>query len=321
MTAYFRICLMTVAMVLLIASGATAQEKSKKAKRAKKSAGYPPKLANATTEVYKTIGRNSGDAVKLQLYEYFPKDHKATDQRPAIVFFFGGGWQAGSPQQFEQHCEHLAARGMVAITADYRVASRHDVKVVDCIRDAKSAIRFVRKESKRLGIDPNRIAAGGGSAGGHLAAACGVIKGLDETSEDPEISSVPNALVLFNPALVLASIDGSSPINEARAGELQKRMGTEPKNVSPYHHVSAGAPATLILHGKADSTVPFRTVEAFAKAMTAAGNRCELIGYPDQQHGFFNHGRGDNKYYQQTVAEMDKFLVSLGYLSDKATLK
>lgn len=320
MSPRLRILLILGTALLLIVPGAAAQEKSKKAKRAKKDADYPPQLANATAEVYKTIGKNS-DAVKLQLYSYFPKDHKATDQRPAIVFFFGGGWQSGSPRQFEQHCEYLASRGMVAITADYRVASRHGVKVVDCIRDAKSAIRFIRKESKRFGVDPNRIAAGGGSAGGHLAAACGAIKGLDEPCEDPAISSTPNALVLFNPALVLASIDGSSPINEARSGELQKRMGADPKDVSPYHHVSAGVPPTLILHGKADSTVPFKTVEAFAKAMQAAGNRCQLVGYANQQHGFFNHGRGDNKYYRETTLKMDEFLTSLGYLAGTPTLK
>ena len=54
---------------------------------------------------------------KLDLYIYYPEGHKPTDKRPAIVFFFGGGWTNGSPGQFEQHCKHLASRGMVAITA------------------------------------------------------------------------------------------------------------------------------------------------------------------------------------------------------------
>ena len=118
-------------------------------------------------------------------------------------------------------------------------------------------------------------------------------------------------MVLFNPALVLASIDGvTPPINEARAGEIQKRMVPNPKDVSPYHHVSAGVPPTIIFHGQADSTVPFKTVEAFDKVMQTAGNRCELVGYPDQTHGFFNHGRSDNKYYRETTLKMDEFLTS-----------
>src|SRR5437870_9383869 len=122
---------------------------------------YPPKLEGAEIETYKTVGDT-----KLDLYVYYPAGHKASDKRAAIVFFFGGGWTNGSPGQFEQHCKHLASRGMVAMTADYRVASRNQVKAVSCVADAKSAIRYVRKEAARLGIDPNRIVAAGGSAGG-----------------------------------------------------------------------------------------------------------------------------------------------------------
>src|SRR5437762_14319525 len=143
---------------------------------------YPPKLPGAEVETYKTVGDT-----KLNLYIYYPPGHKATDKRAAIVFFFGGGWTNGSPGQFEQHCKHLASRGMVAMTADYRVASRQQLKSVSCVADAKSAIRFVRKEAGRLGVDPNRIVAGGGSAGWHIAACAGVMKVFDESTEDQSI--------------------------------------------------------------------------------------------------------------------------------------
>jgi acetyl esterase len=286
----------------LITSLVAAQEP--KAPRA-----YPPQLSGATVETYKTIGD-----VKLNLYIFNPAGHKATDKRPAIVFFFGGGWTNGSPGQFEQHCRHLASRGLVAITADYRVASRHQVKAVSCVADAKSAIRFVRKEAARLGVDPQKIAGGGGSAGGHLAACTGVIPGLDESTEDASISSVPNALALFNPAVVLAPVEGLREINSERIESLASRMGVEPQKLSPYHHVRPGAPPTILFHGQADTTVPFATAELFATAMTAAGNRCELKGYAGQPHGFFNYGRGGNEYYQQTLTALETFLDSLGYL-------
>lgn len=296
---------LTALFLGLVVSIASAQDK-------KGNRGYPPNLPGAKVETYKTVGD-----VKLNFYIYNPEGHKPTDKRPAIVFFFGGGWTNGSPGQFEEHCKHLASRGMVAITADYRVANRHEVKAVSCVADAKSAIRFVRKEAARLGIDPNKIAAGGGSAGGHLAACTGVIQGFDESTEDAAISSVPNALALFNPAVVLALVDGVQSANPERITSLADRMGVEPKQLSPYHNVRAGAPPTIIFHGKADTAVPYATVELFTKAMTAAGNQCTLVGYNDQAHGFFNHGRGNNEYYQKTLAELDKFLVQQGYLSAK----
>jgi acetyl esterase/lipase len=277
--------------------------------------GYPPQLPGATVETYKTIGDT-----KLNLYIYYPEGHKATDKRPAIVFFFGGGWTNGSPGQFEQHCKHLASRGMVAMTADYRVASRQQVKAVSCVADAKSAIRFVRKEAARLGVDPNRIAAGGDSAGGHLAACCGVIQGFDESDEDAKISSVPNALALFNPAVVLAPADGLAGVNEERVSSLKDRMGVDPKDLSPYHHVAKVAPPTIIFHGRADTTVPYVTAEMFANAMTKAGNSCKLVGYDGQAHGFFNYGRSGNEYYTKTLAALDEFLIGLGYISDDAKI-
>src|SRR5688572_26427217 len=127
---------------------------------------YPPRLVGARAETYKQAG-----PTKLELYIYEPAGHRPADRRPAVIFFFGGGWNQGSPAQFERQCRYLASRGLVAITADYRVASRHGVTAIECVKDAKSAVRWVRKNAGRLGVDPNRIAAGGGSAGGHIAAA------------------------------------------------------------------------------------------------------------------------------------------------------
>jgi arylsulfatase A-like enzyme/acetyl esterase/lipase len=272
---------------------------------------YPPSFDGARAEVYKQVGN-----VKLSLYMFEPTSGPKTN-RPAIIFFFGGGWTNGSPVQFEQQCRYLASRGIVAITADYRVGSRQSVKPTACVADAKSAVRWLRQNASRLGIDPQRIAAGGGSAGGHLAAAIATVPGFDEPGEDTSVSAVPNALVLFNPALVLAPLDGLAMAGfEARVGS--ERMGTDPRNISPAHHVQPGVPPTIIFHGRADTTVPFSTAEAFTRRMQQAGNRCELVGYDEQKHGFFNYGRGDGTYYRETLAAMDTFLVSLGYLAAPA---
>ncbi len=271
---------------------------------------YPPKMSGARVETYKTIGD-----VDLQMWIFEPRGHEKSDSRPAVVFFFGGGWSGGTPAQFQKQCEYLAGRGMVAISADYRVRTRHDATINICVADAKSAIRWVRKNATQLGIDPNRIVASGGSAGGHLAAAVATLPAHDDSNDDMSVSARPNALVLFNPAAVLAPIPGKLEAWTERLNRMAERMGAEPESVSPFHHVTLGVGPTLIFHGIADMTVPYRSVELFSEKMRAEGNRCELVGYKGEEHGFFNYGRKDNAAFIDTVNRMDQFLVSLGYLS------
>lgn len=309
---YFRLVVFSLLCVL----AAPAQEQTGKGRGPKSAGDTVTGFAGARTETYKTIGD-----VKLAIHIFSPDGHQPTNQRPAIVFFFGGGWVSGSPRAFEQQCRYLASRGMVAMTADYRVFNRQGTRADKCVEDAKSAVRWVRMNAKRLGIDPDRIAAGGGSAGGHIAACTGVIEGFEAKGEDVKTSSVPNALVLFNPALVLAPIAGREESKDERIARLETRMGTKPENLSPTHHVRKGAPPTLVQHGKEDTTVPYWSAEAFAEAMKKAGNRCELIGYEGEKHGFFNLGRGgSNKSFIATTKRMDEFLASLGYLQGKPTV-
>lgn len=286
---------------VLVLTGSQAQ--------AQRRGGYPPKMEGAKVETYKTVGDT-----KLNVYVYSPEGLKPGSHHPAIVFFFGGGWRSGTPAQFQQHCQELAKRGMVAMCADYRVASRHDVKAVSCVEDAKSAIRWVRQNCEKLGVDPQRIVAAGGSAGGHLAACCGVLEGFDAKGEDLAVSSVPNAMALFNPAVMLAPMADSTAFPKDRHDELSARMGVEPEELSPVHHIRAKLPPTIIFHGTADTTVPFATVELFTEQMIKSGNKCTLVPGKDGTHGYFNYGRGDGSAYRDTLAALDKFLVDLGYL-------
>ncbi len=272
----------------------------------------PTTLPGAKTEIYKTIGD-----VELPLHIFSPEDGGASDSRPAIVFFFGGGWRSGSPAQFQQHCAYLASRGMVAITVEYRVSSRHQTKAVTAFQDAKSAMRYVRANAKRLGIDPNRVAAGGGSAGGHLAAALGTISAHDDPNDDTSISAVPDALCLYNPAVVLASIEGRFELPQDRASGLRERLGVPLESLSPFHNIEPGQPPAIIFHGEADTTVPFESVQLFSQKSQSKGNRCELVAYPGQPHGFFNYKKESPANFIATVTETDKFLNSLGYVKGK----
>lgn len=259
----------------------------------------PIEIQRAVTHVYKSI-----DGVELRLHVFTPQNHSASVKRPAIVFFFGGGWAGGSVEQFAPQSRQLAQRGMVAIVADYRVFNRHHSSVFQAMADAKSAMRWVRSHATKLGIDPNRIAAGGGSSGGHLALSSAVFEGFDETAEDLRISSKPNALVLFNPAV------------DTTAEGLKNRVGDRGKEASPLHHVRTGLPPMAIFHGRSDTTVPYASVEAFCKAANDAGGACQLFGYEGAPHGFFNPSREGGKWYAETLSEADRFLTKIGYLSE-----
>jgi acetyl esterase/lipase len=269
----------------------------------------PTNLPGMRGETYKTVGD-----VELKLYVREPEGHTADDARPAIVFFFGGGWKSGSPTQFYPHCVALAERGMVAITVDYRVSSRHRTTPQDAVEDAKAAIRYVRTNAERLGVDPKRIVAAGGSAGGHLAACTGLVPGFE--GEETSVSSRPNALALFNPAVMLAALDDANPLGENKAAEIAQRMGGDPISISPIHHVAKGQPPTIVFHGTNDDAVPFPSIVLFAQRMRAAGNRIDLDAYPGRAHGFFNYTRGRDDY-ASTMRNLDAFLVRLGYLEPR----
>ena len=137
----------------------------------------------------------------LNLYFYRPPNFDTSKAYNCIIFFHGGAWNNGNYKQFERQAMYFASRGMIAISAEYRIKSKHGTTPFESIEDAKSAIRFVRKNSKSYSINNQRIAASGGSAGGHLAASTANVKGFDNSNENLEVSSKPNALVLYNPVL------------------------------------------------------------------------------------------------------------------------
>lgn len=283
--------------VLMVSGTAMSQEQKQKANKA-----YPPTIESSKVETFRKVGDTE---LKIWIFE---SKEKATKPKPAIVFFFGGGWTSGTPSQFVPQSKHLAERGMVAIVADYRVASRNMAKPIDCVADAKACVRYIRANAVRLGIDPDRIAAGGGSAGGHLAAATATLLELEALGEDLKISSLPNALVLFNPALVLAPISGLM-LEGFLAKSTKERFGCDPEAFSPAHHIKKGVPPTIIFHAKADTTVPYSSAAEFSHRMNKAGNQCRLVGFEGEGHGFFN-----NKKMKETLDQSDDFLVSLGYL-------
>ncbi len=269
--------------------------------------GMCSSLAAEDAPVVKQLTYRLTPQAELKLHVHYPPAWKATDTRPAIVFFFGGGWNGGKIEQFERQAAYLASRGMVAARADYRVKTRHNVEPDECVRDAQSAVRYLRQHASELGIDPARIVASGGSAGGHLAATCGISPPLKVDDANANVSCAANAFVLFNPALNVASIP-----------QAVERLHNDPalaKQISPTLHVSKQTPPVIMFFGTADKLISHG--EEFLNVAKPLGVRVELVTTAGQAHGFFNK----SPYTEQTLLQVDKFLVSLGYLSGEPTIK
>ena len=259
---------------------------------------------NKSVAVYKTTPEG-----ELKINLYFPKDWKSTDRRPGIVFFFGGGFVGGKPSQFTTKAEYLATRGMVAASAEYRVKNTHHTGPEKCIEDAKSAVRWMRVNARRLGIDPNRVLAGGGSAGGTDATFTAYNTTYEPEGEDQSVSSMPNALVLYNPAIGTAEYS-----NPNRPPEEQATMRTF---LSAWK-VTKGGPPAILFFGTDDALLaPART---FVKQMMAAGNRVELYTAEGQKHGFFNDREG-TPWHASCLNQTDLFLASLGYVKGPPTIQ
>jgi acetyl esterase len=240
--------------------------------------------------VYKNV-----DGVELEMLMYKPLI-SSNLKLPAIVFFFGGGWVKGDPSQFNLQAEYLATRGIFVFCPDYRTQSRHSTTPFESVMDAKSAIRYLKIHGDELGIDINRIVASGGSAGGHLAACTAVIDNVNEAGDDLSVSSVPMLLVLFNPV-----------VDTGKKGYGQEKLAGREFELSPVHHITPDVPETLIMHGKADTTVPYENVHRFNYLMKQQGNKCTLVGYKKQGHGFFNYSKSP-KYFKKTLTKTESFL-------------
>lgn len=240
-------------------------------------------------------------SAKLELFVFHPPGWAPEDRRPAMIFFYGGGWSGGDIKRLMPCARHFADLGMVTVCADYRVRSRHRTAPDACVEDAKSAVRWMRANAMLLGIDPERLVAAGDSAGGHIAACTATIVGFEATGEDAAVSCAGNVLVLLNPRLDVVA----RQLRDGRIGSLELA-----KAISPSHHLRSGLPPTLILHGTDDEQVPFAQSVAFVEQMRALGNRAELFVAEHAGHSFWTK----EPWKTSVLPVIETFLTSLGYL-------
>jgi acetyl esterase len=194
---------------------------------------------------------------------------------------------------------------MVAASAEYRVGNKHHTGPEKCIEDAKSAVRWLRVNARNLGVDPGRVVAAGGSAGGTDAAFAAYNTTYEPEGEDMSVSSKPDALVLYNPALGFADTT-NLPQQQSKLQDF----------ITAWKVTKDGPPAILFF-GTDDNLLAGARV--FVKQMIAAGNRAELYTAAGQKHGFFND-RGGTPWHAVVLRQTDLFLSSLGFLKGQPTI-
>jgi acetyl esterase/lipase len=255
-----------------------------------------PSLTPDRVIVYKKI-----DGRELELRVFLPDGWKATDRRPCFHILHGGGWSGMDPSRMYPFASDFAERhGMVGISVQYRLYQPGSTTVFECVKDARSSVRYVRAHAAELGIDPGRIVVSGGSAGGHLAAATALFDEVEEESDDRSVSCRPDALILLFPV-----------IDTSPEGYGHAKIGERWRELSPVHHVRAGLPPTLLFHGTGDTVTPFAGAKAFHEAMLAAGNRCDFDVNEGGKHGYLMF---EEPLYEDTLEKSAAFLASLGFI-------
>lgn len=229
----------------------------------------------------------------LELHAFMAKNVQGEGPAPALLLFHGGRWLYGGPRDLYPQCQFFAQQGISCFSAQYRLGRMNWPEVRGAVTDARAALDYLLEHAQELGIDAARIAVGGGSSGGHLAAALG--SGLPATAAG---AKRPAALVLYNPMLDLSP---NTPDHH-----LVRDYWRE---VSPYHHVDAAVPPSLVLVGSRDPEVPVPTVESYCEAVQAAGSDCEIALYEGESHGFFNKPR----MRDATNSRILEFLTGLFY--------
>ena len=283
-------------LLLAFASSVLAQTPAPKPKTAN---DYVAQLVAKLSPTRKIVYKKVADR-ELSLHVFQPDGWKPFDKRVCYITIHGGGWTGMGPERMYAFADHYAKLGLVSVSVQYRLAStKTNTTVFDCVKDVRSAVRYVRAHAAKLGIDPGKIIASGGSAGGHLAASTAMFD-VNEDSDDLKISPTPNALILLFPV-----------IDTSKDGYGNTKIGERWKELSPAHSVRSGLPPTITFHGTGDTTTPFKGAQLFHDAMLKAGNRSELVVNEGGTHGYLMRTQ---PLYDECLAKTDAFLKSLNLL-------
>ena len=244
------------------------------------------------------------DKIKLKLFIFNPLEKKSDS---SVLLFHGGGWAFGSSYSLFKICRDISKNGITCISADYRLALKHNSKVKDSMLDARDAYKWVIDNAELLNINKNHVMVGGGSSGGHLAASLAMIP-----DDNNEVISSIKALIFFNPAINTTFFDSGFELPNSTSERrtkfwfyLKKLFEGKSIELSPSNYVSENLPPSIIFHGTNDKTIPISIIEDFTKDMKSKGNDITLSKWEDKGHQFY---RWDKEVYPAVIDELINFI-------------
>lgn len=266
-----------------------------------------------TTEANVEYGRINGKPLLLDVLRPSAKSERP---RPAIVLVHGGGWVAGDKRDMQGMAEAAAKEGFVAFNINYRLVFGGENTWPVPLDDTQRAVRWVRANAERYGIDPERLGAMGASAGGHLV----TYLGTTETRDNADA-----ALAKYSSRVqCVVDIFGPTDLNEdftkkVKSGLMvndlvRQLLGGTPaekpdavRDASPLWRVDAKSAPFLIFHGRQDALVPPDHSERLLAALQKAGVEANLVMFEDEGHGF-GKKESQERFATETLAFFQRYL-------------
>jgi acetyl esterase len=265
---------------------------------------------------------------------FLPKILTPGEKRPALVLIHGGAWHAPGASLFFPAAKYFASRGIPSFSIDYRGIQKetNGVGIPEIVSDCRAAMRYLRAHASDYGIDSDKIAVLGDSAGGHLAACLGAIP---DPPDAGGVSSAANLMIPCNPIVEMGPREGNTNswfrlIQKGAAMEKKptpEAIAPTPEqiavatSVSPMAFVSAKSAPALVMHGLDDFVVSPDQSRKFAEALQSAGVPAELVLIPGARHAFIlPKYTASEQQVVDTMITIDRFLAKNGYVTGEPTL-
>ncbi len=274
----------------------------------------PPGIKDSDTREFVFKSTPTRD---LKLFVDFPADWQKEDNRPALVFWYGGGFTQGNAGQFYYQAKYFTERGAVCFRPEYRVRDTDNTLPVHSVEDGISAVRWIKERAGEFGIDPNRIAVGGGSAGGCMASAVATVDthkfaelGFVGPEDDQEIDTDVSAMLLFNPYL-----DFFEPTHPRQIEEECLFLGKDPEDyrealhaISAIEYLTTESPPSIIMFGTRDAF--YVSDLRWIVRCRELGLLCRDYVYKGEVHSWYNN----SPHLEYTTHNANEFLIEIGFL-------